>query len=120
MTQNTENTDCLFCKIVRGDIPATVVFRREGVTAFRDISPQAPTHILIVPDEHISGVAALGEANDPIAGRLLREAAQIARQERIADSGYRLIVNQGRDAGQSVDHIHVHLLGGAPLRIPLV
>lgn len=116
----SQNPDCLFCKIVRGDIPATIVFRGDGVSAFRDISPQAPTHVLIVPDEHISGVAALGESSDLAVGRLMRIAAQIARQEGIADRGYRLIVNQGRDAGQSVDHLHIHLLGGAPLRIPLV
>ena len=116
----SQTSDCLFCRIVRGEIPATIVFRGDGVTAFRDISPQAPTHILIIPDQHISGVATLDESNDPIAGRLLRVAAQIALQEGIADSGYRLIVNQGRDAGQSVDHIHVHLLGGSPLRIPMV
>ncbi len=116
----SQDANCLFCRIVRGEMSATIVFRGEGATAFRDIAPQAPTHVLIVPDEHIPGVAALGEGDDSTAGRLLRLAAQIARQEGIADGGYRLIVNQGRDAGQSVDHLHVHLVGGAPLRIPLV
>lgn len=110
---------CLFCRIASGEIPATVIFRGEGVTAFRDIAPQAPTHVLIIPDQHISGTAEVTGADDEMVGRLVRVAAEIARQEGIAESGYRLIVNQGRDAGQSVPHLHVHLLGGAPLRVPL-
>lgn len=97
-----------------------MVFRGEGVTAFRDISPQAPTHVLIVPDTHISGAAEVTSEAEPIAGRLIRIAAGIARREGIEASGYRLIINQGADAGQSVPHLHIHLLGGAPLRIPLV
>jgi histidine triad (HIT) family protein len=111
---------CLFCKIVRGEIPATVVHKGDGVTAFRDIAPQAPTHILVIPDEHISGAAAATAAQDPIIGRLVRVAAGLARQEGIEASGYRLIINQGKDAGQSVFHIHLHLLGGKPLPLPLV
>jgi histidine triad (HIT) family protein len=116
----SEEGTCLFCRIVRGEIPATVVHRGGGVTAFRDIAPQAPTHILIVPDQHIGGTADLTAAEDRVAGRLLRVAAELARQEGIADAGYRLIVNQGHDAGQSVPHLHVHLLGGRPLPMPLV
>ena len=112
--------DCLFCKIVRGEIPATVVYKQDGVTAFRDIAPQAPTHILIVPDRHVDGVAAIQEADEQIVGRVLHAAAVIARAEGIEDSGYRLIINQGEDAGQSVPHLHVHLLGGRPLPLPLV
>ncbi|MBI4213434.1 MAG: histidine triad nucleotide-binding protein [Chloroflexi bacterium] len=110
---------CLFCRIASGEIPATVIFRGEGVTAFRDIAPQAPTHVLIIPDQHISGAAEVTGVHDEMVGRLVRVAAEIARQEGIAESGYRLIVNQGRDAGQSVPHLHVHLLGGAQLRVPL-
>ena len=116
MTQES----CLFCRIVRGEIPSTIVYRGDGVTAFRDIAPQAPTHILIIPNEHIAGVASVSGGEEQTAGRLMRVAAELARQEGIAETGYRLIVNQGRDAGQSVDHLHVHLLGGAPLRVPLV
>jgi histidine triad (HIT) family protein len=112
--------DCLFCKIVREEIPATVVHKGDGVTAFRDIAPQAPTHILIIPDEHISGAAAATPAQDQVIGRLVRVAAGLARQEGIEASGYRLIINQGKDAGQSVFHIHLHLLGGKPLPLPLV
>jgi histidine triad (HIT) family protein len=113
-------SDCLFCKIVRGEIPATIVYKVGGVTAFRDIAPQAPTHILVVPDEHIGGVADLTGAQEQIAGRLLRVAAELARSEGIEEAGYRLIINQGHDAGQSVPHLHVHLLGGRVLPTPLV
>jgi histidine triad (HIT) family protein len=110
----------LFCQIVQGEIPATVVHKGEGVTAFRDIAPQAPTHILIIPDQHISGAAAVRPDDEPIVGRLVRIAAEIARAEGIEDRGYRLIINQGHDAGQTVDHIHVHLIGGRILPTPLV
>ncbi|MSQ24199.1 MAG: histidine triad nucleotide-binding protein [Chloroflexi bacterium] len=116
----TASDQCLFCRIVRGDIPATVVYKGDGITAFRDISPQSPVHVLIVPDVHIGGVADLDLANDELIGRLIRVAANIAREEGIGASGYRLISNQGADAGQSVPHLHVHLLGGARLRLPLV
>lgn len=115
-----EQNDCLFCRIARGEIPATIVYRESGVTAFRDIAPQAPTHILVIPDEHIGGVAHVSSAEDEIAGRVLRVAAELARREGIEASGYRLIINQGHDAGQTVPHLHVHLLGGRMLPTPLV
>jgi histidine triad (HIT) family protein len=113
-------TSCLFCRIVQGEIPATIVHRGDGVTAFRDIAPQAPVHILIIPDEHISGADAMTAQHEQVVGRLVYVAAELARKEGIAESGYRLIVNQGREAGQSVNHLHVHLLGGRPLPTPLV
>jgi histidine triad (HIT) family protein len=111
--------DCLFCRIAAGEIPAAIVYKQDGVTAFRDISPQAPTHVLIVPDTHISGAGAVSAADELTVGRLVRVAAEIAREEGIDGSGYRLIINQGADAGQTVDHIHLHLLGGRPLHTPL-
>lgn len=114
-----DSASCLFCRIVRGEIPATVVHRGDGVTAFRDIAPQAPTHILLVPDQHIGGAADVGVEEEQIVGRLVRVAAELARREGIADRGYRLILNQGHDAGQTVDHLHLHLLGGRPLPTPL-
>ena len=110
---------CLFCQIASGEIPATVVHKADGVTAFRDIAPQAPTHILIVPDEHIAGASAVTASNDTLVGRLVRVAAALAQSEGISDSGYRLVINQGHDAGQTVDHLHLHLLGGRPLPAPL-
>ena len=112
-------SDCLFCRIVRGEIPAAVVYQEDGVTAFRDIAPQAPTHILVVPDGHLSGAAVIGAQDEQIVGRVIRAAAEIARREGIAERGYRLIINQGQDAGQTVPHLHVHLLGGRVLPTPM-
>jgi len=116
----SEERDCLFCSIVRGEIPATIVYKEGGVTAFRDRAPQAPTHILVIPDQHIGGTAHLAEADEQIAGRLLRVAAELARREGIEADGYRLIINHGHNAGQTVPHLHVHLLGGRILPTPLV
>jgi histidine triad (HIT) family protein len=112
-------TDCIFCKIIKGDIPSTTVFRDEQLTAFRDINPAAPTHILIVPNRHIDGVDTLASEDEALVGHLVNVAGQIAAREGIAEGGYRLIINTGADAGQTVPHIHVHLLGGAPLKYPM-
>ena len=116
----TRDSSCLFCRVVNGEIPAAVVYKAEGVTAFRDIAPQAPTHILVVPDQHITGAAQVAAAEELITGRLIRVAAELARKEGIAETGYRLIINQGHAAGQTVPHLHVHLLGGRVLPTPLV
>jgi histidine triad (HIT) family protein len=108
--------DCLFCRIVRGEIPATVVHTDDHVVAFRDINPQAPVHVVIVPREH---VASLNDATDAeMLGRLSLAASEIARREGIADSGYRTVVNTNRAAGQTVFHIHLHLLGGRSMAWP--
>ena len=107
---------CLFCRIVRGEIPAKLVAETAECVAFRDINPQAPTHVLVIPREH---VASLAEATDPaLVGRLALLAAEIARQEGIAEGGYRTVINTGAAAGQTVFHIHLHLLGGRELRWP--
>jgi histidine triad (HIT) family protein len=106
---------CLFCRIVRGEIPAKIVREDEHTVAFRDIDPKAPTHILVIPREH---VASLDEANDPtLVGRLMLAAAEIARSEGIT-GGYRTVVNTGAGAGQTVFHLHLHLLGGRKLTWP--
>ncbi|HEY4131004.1 MAG TPA: histidine triad nucleotide-binding protein [Gemmatimonadaceae bacterium] len=108
--------NCLFCKIVRGEIPATIVFQNDRVVAFRDIKPEAPTHILIVPREHIPS---MNEANDAaMIGDLALTAAQLAKTEGIAESGYRTVMNTNRDAGQTVFHLHMHLLGGRSMAWP--
>ncbi|HEU4786074.1 MAG TPA: histidine triad nucleotide-binding protein [Gemmatimonadaceae bacterium] len=108
--------DCLFCRIVRGEIPATVVHKDDHVVAFRDINPQAPVHVVIVPREH---VASLNDATDAeMLGRLSLAASDIARREGIADSGYRTVVNTNRAAGQTVFHVHLHLLGGRSMGWP--
>ena len=108
--------DCLFCRIVAGEIPATVVRESEATLAFRDINPQAPTHVLVVPKAHSPNAAALADADPALAGALLAEAGRVAEDEKVAESaggaGYRLIFNTGAGAGQSVFHAHVHVLGG--------
>lgn len=112
-------TDCIFCKIIKGDIPSTAVFRDEQVTAFRDINPAAPTHILVVPNRHIDGVDTLADEDEPLIGHLVNVAGQIAVREGIAKDGYRLIFNTGANAEQTVPHIHLHLLGGARMKYPM-
>jgi histidine triad (HIT) family protein len=107
---------CLFCRIVRREIPATVIHEDEHTVAFRDIDPKAPTHVLVIPKEH---VPSLNEATDAAqVGRLMLVAAQIAKAEGIADEGYRTVVNSGANAGQTVFHVHLHLLGGRRLSWP--
>jgi len=102
----------IFDRIIKGELPADIVYRDELVTAFRDIHPLAPTHILIVPNKSIPTVNDLSAEDEAIAGRMLLAAAQIAAQEGIAESGYRLIINCNHDGGQEVYHLHLHLLGG--------
>ena len=108
--------DCLFCRIVRKEIPATIVAETAECVAFRDLNPQAPTHVLVIPREH---VASLDQARDAaLVGRLALLAAEIARTEGIAERGYRTVINTNADAGQTVFHIHLHLLGGRHLGWP--
>jgi histidine triad (HIT) family protein len=109
--------DCLFCRIIRGEIPSKKVYEDDFVYAFEDIDPKAPTHILIVPKTHIRGVKEATEADAEIIGRCHLAAAQIARERNI-ENGYRTVSNVGPGAGQSVFHLHVHLLGGRPLSWP--
>lgn len=110
--------DCLFCRIVAGEVPAERVYDDEQVIAIRDIAPRAPTHILLIPRRHIASAADLVEEDGPLLGRLFAVAADLARAEGIADAGYRLVSNVGRWAGQSVDHLHVHLMGGRAFTWP--
>jgi len=111
-------TDCIFCKIVNKRIPAHIVHQDDAVTAFRDINPQAPTHILIVPNQHIGGAAQLTRDHGAMLASLYTTAARLAETDGIAESGYRLVINEGPDAGQSVFHLHLHLLGGRRLGWP--
>jgi histidine triad (HIT) family protein len=108
--------DCLFCKIARKALPADVVFEDDAVLAFRDIHPKYVVHILIIPKKHLASAAAATSAEDALLGRLLRTGADIAQTQGIAESGFRLLTNTGSHSGQAVDHLHVHLLGGEPLR----
>jgi histidine triad (HIT) family protein len=108
--------NCLFCRIVRREIPATLVAETADCVAFRDINPQAPVHVLVVPREHVSS---LNEATDAtMVGRLSLVAADIAKREGISEGGYRTVINTNADAGQTVFHIHLHLLGGRPMKWP--
>lgn len=111
--------DCIFCKIITGELPGEVVYRDDLVTAFRDIHPVAPTHILIVPNRHISSTDDLSMEDETLAGHILTVVPQIARQEGIQDNGYRLIINTGAHANQVVFHLHLHLIGGQRLRYPM-
>lgn len=104
--------DCIFCRIVAGSIPADIVYRDEQVTAFRDIEPQAPVHVLLIPNEHIASTDALEPRHEGLVGRLFTTAKRVAREQGVAENGYRLTINTGRDGNQTVAHLHVHLLGG--------
>lgn len=111
-----DSRSCIFCRIGRGEIPAQMVMNNKDVAAFKDLNPQAPVHILIIPKKH---VASLDDASDSdLLGRMMSLAAAIARQEGIAKSGYRTVINTGKDGGQSVDHLHIHLLGGRAMAWP--
>ena len=112
------NGDCLFCKIVNGDINVDVVFESENVMAFNDINPQAPTHILIIPKEHISTLNELEKNHQELAGEILLASALLAEREGIAESGYRTVFNCNKNGGQAVYHIHLHLLGGRKMTWP--
>jgi histidine triad (HIT) family protein len=111
-------SDCLFCKIAAGTIPADLVHDGERLIAFRDISPQAPLHVLIIPRVHVASLDAVDEGNGDLLGEALLLAAEIARREGVAEDGYRTVINTGDDGGQMVHHLHVHVLGGRPLRWP--
>lgn len=112
------DTDCLFCRIAAGEIPAEIVKRGPHWVAFRDINPQAPTHVLIIPQQHIATVNDVGSEEAELLGRLFLAAKEIAADEGIAESGYRTVLNCNAGAGQSVFHIHVHLLGGRGMGWP--
>jgi histidine triad (HIT) family protein len=110
--------DCLFCKIVDRTIPADIVYEDQRVLAFNDIGPQAPTHVLVIPKRHIDSLNAIGTEDDQLVGELVRRAAAIAKERGISEDGFRTVFNTNRGAGQSVFHIHLHLLGGRPMHWP--
>ena len=111
-------SDCLFCRIVRREIPSSIVYEDDRVLAFNDINPQAPTHVLIVPKRHIASLNDLNQEDDALVGELVRRAAAIAKERGIAAGGYRTVFNTNRDAGQTVFHLHLHLLGGRGMEWP--
>ena len=110
---------CIFCQIISGELPGTFLHRDELVTAFRDIHPLAPTHILIVPNRHINSVNELEPEDAPLLGHMLLTAKELAAREGVAEAGYRLIFNTGRDGGQTIYHLHLHLIAGKIARFSL-
>ena len=108
--------DCVFCKILAGEIPSDILYQDEEVIAFRDINPIAPTHLLIVSKKHIPSLLHLTDAEAPLIGHMTKIANQLAREHGVAESGYRLVINCGKEGGQLVPHLHMHLLGGRILK----
>ena len=111
-------SNCLFCRITRGEIPAKLAYQDDAVMAFYDIDPKAPVHVLIMPREHIASINVLSEAQAPTIGKMHLVARDLARELGVAEEGYRLVINTGPNAGQSVEHIHLHLLGGRHFKWP--
>ena len=111
-------SDCLFCKIAAGEIPCKEVYADDNFLAFRDIAPAAPQHILLIPRQHIGGLNDLKNAQEEMSGKLLVLASQIAAQENLAEAGYRFVINCGTDGGQTVGHLHLHILGGRKMSWP--
>jgi len=109
---------CLFCKIVNGDVPAKVVLSNDHVLAFHDVNPVAPTHVLVIPKEHIASLHDVTAAHAAVLGELLLAGQKVAEQLALGTTGYRLVMNTGKDAGQSVFHVHLHVLGGRPMAWP--
>jgi histidine triad (HIT) family protein len=110
--------DCIFCQIIAGEIPSTKVYEDDRAYAFRDVKPHAPTHILIVPKEHIESLNDIAQGDEALLGHLLRLAPKIANQLGIAESGFRTVVNTGENSGQAVWHLHIHVMGGRPMTWP--
>jgi histidine triad (HIT) family protein len=111
-------SECLFCGIVEGKIKGSIVYQDDSVVAFKDIKPKAPVHVLIIPRRHVAGVLDLKADDGAVIGHIFEVAARLAREQGIADSGFRVVVNSGADAGQSVFHLHYHLLGGRRMTWP--
>lgn len=111
--------DCIFCKIIAGEIPSTKVYEDDKMLAFRDINPQAPVHIVCIPKQHIPSVNAITEDNADLIAHLFTKIPLIAKQEGLAENGYRIVNNCGRDAGQTVFHVHFHILGGQPMALEM-
>ncbi|MBN1622602.1 MAG: histidine triad nucleotide-binding protein [Endomicrobiales bacterium] len=110
--------DCIFCKIVKREIPSQIVYENERILAFRDITPQAPVHILIIPKAHITGLNDISRDHTELLGEIQSAAKEIAEKENISSSGYRVVTNCGKNAGQAVDHLHYHILGGRKFSWP--
>lgn len=111
-------SDCIFCKIAEKNIPSKIVYEDDKTVAFDDVNPQAPTHVLVIPRKHVASIAELNEADAGLLAHLMLTGNKIARQKGIAEGGYRLVVNTGKNGGQTVFHLHLHVLGGRPMHWP--
>jgi len=109
---------CLFCRILAGEVPADTIYQDERCIAFRDVNPQAPVHVLVIPREHLESLDEAAQKDEALLGHLLRVGARVANDQGLSESGYRSVINTGAGAGQSVFHLHVHVLGGRPLSWP--
>jgi histidine triad (HIT) family protein len=116
MNPKETKTDCVFCKIASGEIPSKILYKDEDVIVFSDIRPLTPVHLLVVSLKHIPSLAHLKDADTPLVGKMVRAANRVAREQGLSEKGYRLTINSGADAGQLVPHLHMHLMGGRPLR----
>ncbi len=115
MSSEESNTDCIFCKISSGEIPSQILYQDEDVVVFPDVRPLTPVHLLVIPRKHITSLAEMAGDETPIIGKMVKVANQVAREQGISESGYRLTINSGADAGQVVFHLHMHLMGGRHL-----
>ena len=113
--EREQEQDCIFCRIAAGDFDTKFVYESDSVVAFNDLAPQAETHVLVIPRQHIASVAAISREHDTLLGELVAAATSVARDRKLEESGYRLLTNHGPDAGQTVLHLHLHLLGGNSL-----
>jgi histidine triad (HIT) family protein len=116
MNPKRSNADCIFCKIITGEIPSKILYKDKDVVIFPDINPAAPVHLLVVPIKHITSLATMTESDAPLVGKMVAAANKVARAQGLADKGYRLTINSGADAGQLVQHLHIHLMGGRRLK----
>ncbi len=112
MNPKAQNPDCLFCKIIAGEIPSKMAYKDKEVAVFADVNPAAPVHLLVVPVKHIASLATMTDTDAPLVGKMVAAANKVAREQGLAERGYRLVINSGPDAGQVVQHLHIHLLGG--------
>jgi histidine triad (HIT) family protein len=110
--------DCIFCQVVAGEVPADIIYGDDRAVAFRDINPQAPVHVLVIPREHVDSLDDASARDETTLGHLLRVAARVANEQGLSESGYRTVINTGAGAGQTVFHLHLHVIGGRPLRWP--
>jgi histidine triad (HIT) family protein len=116
MNPEKSKTDCIFCKIISGEIPSKFIYKDRDVVVFADINPVAPVHLLVVPVKHIASLADMKDADTALAGKMVAVAIKVAKEQGLANNGYRLTINSGADAGQLVQHLHIHLMGGRPLK----